>query len=271
MKKTILLTAVLGLSLLCFAQKAKKEKVYDKVYYKITSHSAGDLSFKVDDAVAVDEELKLKLVISNNSADYYIFKPEECLLLVDGKEYKCREKSLTIDPGDKDYKIVNFPAKDLNRFHQFTLKIGGLYKVSAQGETITTESFDLPPLKQVFVSGPFKYELVTDKRSSSGSEFKFDVTYTGTKVGIIRPVYAHLKMPTGNEFQNEVSVKKSLLLLPGENGKLKLVWTSVSRKEGDQQFCKMQIVWKETVIESAMDKQPDASITVDWDEERTKD
>jgi hypothetical protein len=269
MKRSVFLTALLALSLAGFAQKAKKEKVYDKVYYKITNAEAGDIQFKVDDAVGMEDELKMKLVVINTSGDYYIFKASECVLIADGKEYPCAEKPLTLDPGEKDYKVLNFTAKGLNKFHQFTLKLGGIYKITSQGDVMAGPPFDLPPLKNFFQAGPFKYELISDKRSSSGSEFKFNVTYIGDKVGIVRPVFTTLKMPTGNEFQNEVSSKKCLLLQHNESGKLKLNWTSVSRKEGDQQFCKMQLIWHETAMESPMEKMPEANITCDWDVERT--
>lgn len=269
MKKSLFLTVFMVAFLACFSQKAKKEKVYDKVYFKITNAEAGDVQFKIDDAVAVNDEFKLKLVINNASGDYYIFKTNECVLLMGGQEYKCTEKQLTLDPGEKDYKVINFAGKDFNRYHQFSLKIGGLYKATSQGSVMDGPPFDLPPLKTFFQAGPFKYELKTDKRTSSGSNFVFDVTYIGDQAGIIRPVFTTLKMPTGNEFQNEVSSKKSLVLEHNETGKLKMQWTAVSRKEGDQQYCKMQLIWHETAMESPKDKQPETSIVVDWDEERT--
>jgi hypothetical protein len=269
MKRVIFSTILLAAFLAGFSQKAKKEKVYDKVYYKITNAQAGDIQIKISDAVGMEDELKMKLSVINSSADYYIFKASECVLIADGKEYTCTEKPLTLDPGEKDFKVLNFLAKGLNRFHQFTLKVSGVYKITSQGSVMDGPPFALPPLVNFFQAGPFKYELETDKRTSSGSEFKFNVTYIGSKIGVIRPVFATLKMPTGNEFQNEVSSKKCLLLQPNESGKFKLQWTSVSRKEGDQQFCKMQLIWHETAMESPIEKQAETNIVCDWDEERT--
>lgn len=269
MKQIFLLTMFMAVFFAGFSQKAKKEKVYDKVYFKITNAQAGDVQFKIDDAVAVNDEFKMKLVVNNASADYYIFNTAECVLVMDGKEFKCVEKPLVLDPGEKDYKVINFIGKDFNKFHQFTLKIGGLYKATSQGDAMAGPPFDLPPLKTFFQAGPFKYELKTDKRTSSGSNFVFDVTYIGDKVGIIRPVFTTLKMPTGNEFQNEVSSKKSLVLQKDETGKLKMQWTAVPRKEGDQQFCKMQLLWHEAAMESPKERQTVNDIVVDWDVERT--
>ncbi len=271
MKKSLFLTVFMAVFLAGFSQKAKKEKVYDKVYFKITNAEAGDIQFKVDDAVAVEDEFKVKLVVNNASADYYIFNTSECVLVMGGQEFTCKEKSLVLDPGEKDYKVINFIGKGFNKFHQFSLKVGGLYKATSQGSVMAGQPFDLPPLKTFFQAGPFKYELKTDKRTSSGSNFTFDVTYIGDKVGIVRPVFVTLKMPTGNEFQNEVSSKKSLVLEQNETGKLKMQWTAVSRKEGDQQYCKMQLLWHEAAMESPKEKMPVADIVVDWDEIRTKD
>lgn len=271
MKQIFFSTIFMAAFLAGFSQKAKKEKVYDKVYFKITNAEAGDIQFKVDDAVAVEDEFKMKLVINNASADYYIFNTSECVLVMGGQEFKCTEKPLTLDPGEKDYKVINFVGKDFNKHHEFTLKVGGLYKATSQGSVMAGPPFDLPPLKTFFQAGPFKYELKTDKRTSSGSNFVFDVTYIGDQVGIVRPVFATLKMPTGNEFQNEVSSKKSLVLQHNETGKLKMQWTAVSRKEGDQQFCKMQLIWHEAAMESPKEKMPVNDIAVEWDETRTKD
>ena len=82
---------------------AQKEKKYEKLYYKNVLLETSEVTISVDNAVSTEGETKFKLKIVNKTADYIMFKPEECNFIVNGKESKPSEKPKTIAPNSSDW------------------------------------------------------------------------------------------------------------------------------------------------------------------------
>lgn len=242
------------------------------MFYKGSSFEVGQLSCELVDVQSSDAWLRFKLKIDNKSSDYYIFKGAECSIIVDGKEIKGHEKPLTIQPSDHDFKIIDFKEVDLNQHKNITLKIDGFYEVTAKGNVHQAPNFSLPPQANDFEAGPFKALMANDSRSTNETNEKFNITYTGNEVGIVSPYKASLKfVSTGTTYVNSINSRKSYLLTKGESEKITLKWLNLSKKDGDMQFCQMELVWKETFVESKASKQDAKTIELEWDEAFTKD
>ena len=269
MKKVILiLVAVSSLTTL----SAQKEKKYDKLYYKNTIIETSDVTITVDNAVSTDGETKFKLKITNKTADFILFKPEECKFVIDGKESKPTEKPKTIEPNSSDWLIVNLKGTGYNAIKNYSFVIGGLYKVSTSGKVIETPDFKLPASQNDFKTGNYSLTLSKLTKESGKTEAKFNCAYNGDKVGIIFPNKMGVKMPNGNEYASIqptglLAKKGPIILTKGQTETISGNWEKMDgTKAMDMQKVDMFIKWNGTFTEVAPEKLKDETLNMEFDQ-----
>src|SRR3989344_4034942 len=167
MKKALFVCIALTSMLTATAQKEKK---YEKLYYKNIILETSEVTISVDNAVSTEGETKFKLKIVNKTADYIMFKPEECKFIVNGKESKPSEKQKTIEPNSSDWLIVNLRGAGYNSVKNYTFEIAGLYKVSTSGTVIQTPDFKLPASKNDFKTGSYNLNMTKLTKESGKTE-----------------------------------------------------------------------------------------------------
>lgn len=268
MKKTIL--ALIAATTLLTAA-AQKEKKYDKLYYKNTTIETSELTISVDNAVSTDGETKFKLKIVNKTADYILFKPDECKFIINGKESKPTEKAKTIEPNSSDWLIVNLKGTGYNAVKNYTFEIGGLYKVSTSGTVIPADDFKLPAAKNDFKAGNYSLTMTKLTKESGKTEAKFDCAYNGDKVGIVFPSKIGVKMPNGNEYasiqpKGILARKGPILLTKGQTESISGNWEKMDgTKAMDMQFVEMIIKWNETFTEASLEKLKAETLNLEFD------
>lgn len=273
MKKLVL--AVIAVTSLLTAS-AQKEKKYDKLYYKNIILETNEVTISVDNAVSTDGETKFKLKITNKTADYIMFKPEECKFIVNGKESKPTEKPKTIEPNSSDWLIVNLKGAGYNSVKNYTFEIGGLYKVSTSGTVVKADDFRLPATKNDFKAGSFGLNLSKLTKESGKTEAKFDCAYNGDKVAIVFPSKMGLKMPDGNEYASVqpkglLAKKGPILMTKGQTEGLTGNWERMQGgKAMDMQKVEMFIKWNETFTEVTPEKLKNETLTFEFDEALTE-
>jgi archaellum component FlaF (FlaF/FlaG flagellin family) len=204
--------------------------------------------------VATPEIFKFVLRIENKSDKIILYKPEESTLITNGKEIKPVEKWLIIFPVDNDYRTVNFKGAGFQQ-PQFSYKAEGLYTVSEYENPVEAPEFMLPPSKNDFKAGNFSCNMVNLSKESDKTTVKFECRYTGSKIGVINPGRAAVKLPDGTEIANAKSNSKSEILFPGDTKKITLGWNRMAGgRATDMQLIKMQILWRDTFVEAEPQK-----------------
>lgn len=259
MKKTIfILSVVMALAVTVFAQTNNDNNPKHVNYYTIPAPvTTSDVAITFDDPVAKMEYVKLKIKISNNTGDYIIFKPSECVFTVDGKEYSPSDKMLIIKPYDKDSKVLDI-KKSGDNFHKesFSLKVAGLYKLPAKGTVQNAPDFLLPVSANSFEAGPFKCTVGTNvKKETDETWLRFAIVYNGSNYGIMEPSVPVVKVANKNnpqevqEFATTQSKARPIILQRGEDDHF-VVAFEVPGKFNDMQFANMTILWKNSFMES---------------------
>lgn len=272
--KKIVLVVIAVTSLL--TATAQKEKKYEKLYYKNVVLETSEVTISVDNAVSTEGETKFKLKIVNKTADYIMFKPEECKFIVNGKESKPSEKPKTIEPNSSDWLIVNLRGAGYNSVKNYTFEIAGLYKVSTSGTVIQTPDFKLPASKNDFKTGNYSLNMTKLTKESGKTEAKFDCSYNGDKVAIVFPSKMGLKMPDGNEYASVqpkglLAKKGPILLTKGQTEGLTGNWERMAGgKAMDMQKVEMFIKWNETFTEVTPEKLKNESLAFEFDEALTE-
>lgn len=270
MKKTILMfalvTAVSGFTV------AQKEKKYEKLYYKNVKQDVDKYTVEVDNAVSTAGETKFKLKITNKTADYIIFKPEECTFIVNGKTSSPKEKWLIVKPFSSDFKTINLKGADYNRVKSYSFAVDGIYTASPKGTVFKAEDFKLPPSKNDFTAGPFTCTLDKLYKETDRTDVKFKVTYDGGNVAFVNPAKAAAKMPDGNEYAAKyltaiLGNSSPLLLMRGDKDSFLMSW---DRMEGgskmDMQLVEMNIIWHETFTEAPLIKEKGTTVNLEFDQ-----
>jgi hypothetical protein len=265
-----LLIALIPISITASAQT---DTPYKKIYYKSADAENEALSIKIENAVSTDAETKFKLIITNKTNDYIIYKADESIFKIDGKEISPQERWLVIEPNKSDYRVVNAKGAGYNKIKNYSYVVDGLYRVNTEGGSITAPDFKLPASKNDFKAGNFTCELSKLEKETGGTKAKFKCTYSGNEIGFLMPAKVAVKMPDGNEYANNNSKAKTIVFLKkGDEDNFTLVWDRMQGgKATDMQKVDMLIKWNDAFKEAPAQKMKSETLSVDIDEAVSKD
>jgi hypothetical protein len=270
-KKTILMLSLMVMS--TTLANAQKETKYEKLYYKNFTKETDDVTITVDNAVSTDGETKFKLKITNKTADFIIYKPEESKFSVNGKEMKAKEKILIIKPNSSDFRIINLKGDNFNRVKNYGFELDGVYLVGPGTNTASASDFKLPPSNNDFNAGPFKCTLSKLYKESDATDAKFKCAYNGQKIGFVDPSKVAVRMPDGNEYaaKKETNLLGNptgpIMLMKGEDDSFSLKWDRMEGgKRMDMQKVEMTILWRDAFSEAVPKKLKPEALNMEFDE-----
>ena len=257
--KSILYTLLL-ISVATVATAAGKAKVF----YKDQTVETADVTITIEGAVAVDAYTKFKIKIKNKTNDILVFKPQEIVFVIDGKDYTASgEKTKTIAASDEASEVIDLKGTTF-MVNSYSLKIGSVYRAVPTNQ-VTVPDFKLPASNNDFTAGGFKCMLKKQTRTTQVTEVHFDCNYTGGKIGLVDPAKVSLKMPNGREYANMHGQRHPLLLNKGETDDFTLAWKKIGVRDGDMQFVDMNIEWKEAMSEVSLKKMPEQVVKMEAD------
>ena len=248
-------------SFLGFSQSNNNENPKHVNYYNVPEPiKVGDITITLDNAVSKMDYVKLKVKITNNTADYVMFNPSECVFEFTDEITKetvkktatNKEKFILIKPYDKTSKVIETSGEFNFHKDNFELKINGIYKVSAKGTTINAPDFQLPVTTNKFDAENFGLSMTKLVKETKITEVEFKCIYNGNNVGLIEPSRAVIKLKNGQEFATINLDAKTIILEKGEDDKFSLSF-KIPPKMADMQFAVMILTWKNTFAESTKD------------------
>ncbi len=249
MKKIILIILVLT-SVNIYAQKDSKKTYY---YYNQKFGEQYGVNLTAKNIVSTTEYVKLGLEIINDTESFLLFEKDKCKFVVDGNSYFPRKKKKgdIIFPNSKRVITVKSAGETNYLTEDIDFKPGGFYTFSAEGKVVETEPFHLPPNRNEINNGIFKINMLKLKKQTDETVVQFRCTYTGDKIGLIKPSNCVLRTENGKEWAT-VNSKEKIKVLQ-KNDKVKFTVTfKIPGKITDMQFAEMDIVWKNTFSESEL-------------------
>jgi hypothetical protein len=254
-KTTILLLTALFISTTILAQRGPDHPKHEN-HYKIAPAESEDLTIEFVDAESQKEFAKVKLVITNKTNDYILYKSSETIFKFEHGEYHAKANVFTgedmlIEPKSTQTKVIKVTGD--HKFHvaKFNLVLNGFYKISANGKIIEAADFQLPAATNDFIAGPFKCSLEKSKQQTSETSAQFSCTYTGTQIGLLDPSKLSVKTKDGTLYANDKKKDKTIIMLPGNSHKFTAEF-HIPGKIVDMQLAVLHIVWKDTFTESKM-------------------
>jgi len=270
MKKTrfILLACFLSaLQWTAFAQKSKTDPEHTICYAEVTAET-NDVSVEIKDAVSRIEFSKFKIKLFNKTTDYIVYKPKESLLKISGNDFSPNEKVLLVEPSDKGGRVIDIKGNGKNvHADDYQFVFAGLYKIKADAPAVAIPNFKLPASTNEVSSGNFKIELIKINKETKETVAKFKITYTGKGYGLVNPNKIGVKIDNGQEFAN-AKKQDAFLLAPGESDNFVTEFT-IPGKIADMQFANMEILWRNAVSESDLQKLEGLNIDIKIDEVKT--
>lgn len=250
MKKNTLNFFVVACSFItisCFGQNTDPKHI--NVYNNSQNIETNEYTITIEDVVSTVKSAKFKIKISNKTADYLLFKGEECTFISGNIKANPTEKPIFIEPYSSRNKVVDFKGTDNFLVVQFEVEIKGLYKIIVGETNFPATDFQLPPNTKDFTAGPFTCTLLKTEQETQSTWAKFSCKYNGQKIGFINPAKCVVKLPDGKEFASTNLKSKAEMLLPGEESKFTAEF-QIQAKTADMQFTTMNIVWKNSFSES---------------------
>lgn len=267
MKKTITFLTVLVC--LAGAIHGQKEKKYKEIFYKDITLEADDFTATTNNGTSDKESTKFKLKIANKTNDILMYKPEESTFKAGDKEAKPKEKILMIYPTDSDFRVVNLMSPDF-LVPNYNFIMGGMYKITTKGTVAEAADFKIGSSNE-FEAGGFSCTLSSLTKETDKTEAKFECRYTGSKIGVINPGKAVVKMPDGDEIANEKKSSTPIVLTKGKSEKITFKWNRMQGgKTSDMQKVDMIILFKGTFTETDPVKLKDETLNFELDPNVTK-
>jgi hypothetical protein len=256
-----LITTTLSLFILIGAMFAQDNGNHANYYRTSDAINNDKLIIEPIAAFAKDDYSRVKFKMVNKTADYILIYAEQCEFVFEHGKYNPVKKLIVIPPKKSVNKTLE--VKGDNKFHvgKFAVNLSGYYQLSTKGMEHKGEDFVLPANKNDFEAGPFHIDVNGEIiKETKITEVPFKVAYHGDKVGILDATHAVIKLESGQEFRNTKKTSKfasmsgaNNLMFPGETIKMTTTF-EIPGKIADMQFANMDIVWKNTFIESSPEK-----------------
>lgn len=220
----------------------------DEVMYSPQSIETDDYSIETDNIIAESDFVKMKFIITNKTGDYLYFDASKTNFVFDHGSYKADARMLRIEPYGSASRVLDAKGNNMNA-PQFSLEIDGFTRVPAYGDKVEAEDFKLPPSVNDFRAGPFHVELKGLSKKTDKTAAKFEVTYNGSKIGIVDPARLGVRIQTEQEFANAKRDYNISLLSRGENDRF-TAYFDIEARVVDMQFATMWIIWRDTFQEA---------------------
>jgi hypothetical protein len=146
-----------------------------------------------------------------------------------------------------------------------------MYKVATNGPVSEAADFKLPASSNDFTAGGFNCTMTSLTKETDKTEAKFECRYTGSKIGVIQPGKAVVKMPDGSEIANEKKSSAPIIMTKGKTEKITFKWNRMEGgKVSDMQKVNMLIVFKNTFTEVDAVKLKEETLNFELDPNVTK-
>ena len=235
-------------------------------HYNVAPFENDEIKIDFKNAHSQQDFTLVELNITNKTSDYIYVKGAESKFIYDHGTYQPKGTMLskinfTIDPLKTESKT--FKVTGDNRFHvdKLKLELNGFYKVSAKGNPVKVDNFQLPASKNSFTAGECNCTLEKSKQTTKQTDAEFKCVYMGKKVVFVDPTKLSVKLKDGQEFANNNHKDKMEVLMPGDDIKFTAVF-NIPGKIADMQFSVLNINWNDTFSESEM--VPVKAATVDF-------
>lgn len=237
-------------------------------YNNSQSIETNDYIISIEDVVSTVKSAKFKIKISNKTADYILFKSEECVFTSGAIAVNTTEKPIFIEPFSTKSKVIDFKGTDNFHVDKFDVEIKGLYKIIVGETNFSAPDFQLPPNAKDFTAGSFTCTLLKTEQETQSTWAKFSCKYNGQKIGFINPAKCVVKLPDGKEFASTNLKSKAEMMLPGEESKFTAEF-QIQAKTADMQFTTMNIIWKDSFSESTAKPLTTHKVTFEVDATKT--
>ncbi len=235
------------------------------------------------EAWAEDDFVKVKVKIFNETSDYIFFYKHEAefdgdfgkLKAHDGK----KKRPVIIDPKKSKGHTWKIDGESGFLVKDFEVKVGGFYRVSSDGEVLEAADFQLPAARNDFDAGPFKCKLKSKVyQETKETKAEFECTYKGDAIGWIDSASLGMRVDkaseeskssaVGTEFANDDKKPKKTMLKPTDKGTFAAVF-HVEYRITDMQFSTLNILWRNTFAESAIEPIDGEDVEFEVDEALT--
>lgn len=256
-----------------YAQKGKKEDPKYTNYYTDVEDAleAKEVTIEFSNAVSRMDMLKFKAKFTNNTNDFLLIDPSKFVISVDGNEYNPSEKAFILDPNEKKSKTIDLKDGKNLRSEQFEVTPDGCSRISVDGTPVKMEQFQLPASTNNMESGNFSINLKNLKQETKETWARFEIKYTGDGYAIIDPSRISVKTEGGDQYANDDSKSKTILLEKGDTKTVNAIF-HIPAKVVDMQFAKLYVQWGDCMIETSAEAfELDESITFEIDEVLTNE
>lgn len=272
MKKTFTLLFFVGATITSIAQD-KVDKDHTN-YYQVPETMTNDAyTFSCKNIVSRYDFCKFGYELSNTTNDYLIFKIEESVLSVGGRDVPQKDKEHFIKPnGSKSGTFVADGDENFNFHHEtFDFKLDGIYRLPAEGEVQNGEDFNLPASTNEITVGDFTVKLKKLKQETKLTKATFSVTYKGDDYGIVDGSKISVSVPAKGDkkFANE-SKEKGQVLKKGDEVSID-VEVRIPAKYADMQFADLHVIWNNTFQVSKAEKLEGGSLSFSVDKALTEE
>lgn len=223
-------------------------------------------SLSFDDLIGRMEESKFAFKLKNLTTDYLIIDKGASAFVIDGKEYKDKDKEIILPPSKTRNGVFKVSGETNYHVDKYTFKFDGISLLPADGKVHEAPNFKLPASTNEITFGDFTVKLKSLKKKTDETTAVFEVTYKGDEFGIVDGSKLAVIVPDKGttEFANDAKGQDGELLRKGKTCTVKAVF-HITNKYSDMQFANMEILWRNTFQSSSPTKIDGGSVEMELD------
>lgn len=270
MRNSLILTIIsLVFSSTCLGQDKGPKYTH---YFKDVAEplETKEVNIEFSNGISRADFLKFKAKYINNTNDFLFVDPSKTELTLGARTITTPEKSFILDPMDSKSKTVDVKEGADFVVDRFMVEPKGFSRIPADGEAIELPDFQLPAAVNNISGKNVEINLKRVKQETKETWATFSVKYTGDHYAIVDPSRISVRLESGQQFANDFSKSKNILLEKGDSKNIRAVF-HIPARIVDMQFATMFIQWGATVTETKpIPIDLGETVTFELDEELTE-
>ena len=237
-------------TILCIVSIAfSQPRGHENRYIQVPPIETPEYSLAISDAHSQTTFTIMRATLTNKTSDYLVYYQGDVVFNYDHGKFPLSERLYLIKPKARLVRTLKVSGGDKFHVDKMSVDLNCFATLATTGVHQKMPNFVINrSTNKEFEAGNFRFKVLKLVKETRESYILFEVEYTGSDFGIVDPSKLVVKLDDGREFKN-YKLARLRILHPGKKMKVGTVFR-IPGKTADMQMVNLEIVWKETFVES---------------------
>jgi len=253
------------MALLCLTVSAfSQSRGHENRYKQLPPIETPEYTLAITDAHSQTSFTLFRATFTNKTSDYLVYSQGDVVFNYDHGKFPQSERLFIVKPKSRLVRTIKATGGDKFHVDKLTVDLNCYARLATTGTHEKVPNFVIATTSnKEFDAGNFHLKVLKITKETRETYALFEVEYTGSDFGVVDPRKLMVKLDDGQEFENYKHLRLRILK-PGQKMKIGTVFR-IPVKTADMHKVNLELVWKETFVESKAVKLAKQTLVLEMD------